>query len=95
MKWYRIGASTEQLDAAARRRTLRERGESVHDLQTGRIYDQDRCSGTADLHGHLRAGPAGEDSGRGSPAGGAGPSGGRPAAGESKAGRRHRKQRRP
>lgn len=26
-KWYRIGAITEQLDTAARRRTLRERGE--------------------------------------------------------------------
>jgi tryptophan-rich sensory protein len=94
-KWYRIRATTERLDAAARRRTLRERGENVHDLQTSRFSDQDRRAGTADLHGHLSAGSEEKDPGRSASAGRSVPAGDRPAFGKQKAGRRHRKQRRP
>ncbi|MCI9170059.1 MAG: hypothetical protein HFF42_03850 [Lawsonibacter sp.] len=93
-KWYRMKDTAGQLDAAARRRALRERGENGHDLQKSRIFDQDCGPDSADLYGPLSDRRQGENPGRPDPAGRSGPAGDRSAAGKPKAGRRHRKQRR-
>ncbi|NBI65813.1 hypothetical protein D1646_03105 [Pseudoflavonifractor sp. 60] len=94
-KWYKIKSLTGQLDQAARRRRVREGEVDDHAVQTGRIFNQARGAGAADLYGHRCAGPARENPERGSGTGYSGPAGDRPAAGKPKTGRRYRKQRRP
>ena len=52
-KWYRMRDTAGRLDVAARRRSLRERGDDSYGIQTGRFYDKISGAGPADLHGHL------------------------------------------
>ena len=92
-KWSRIERKPEEMERAVRRRAGEERSGGIHEMEAGRIFDQNRHSGPDDLHGHLASGYAESTTGDPCVEGSSGKAGSQSTNRKSAAGRRRKKQR--